>query len=80
MRTYEDRSGASGQPFNRHFCGDCGSHLYSNGAAYGELAFIKAGTLDDSSWLMPDLHIWCAEKLPWTQIPEGATQAAANPE
>ena len=79
LRTYEDHSGASGQPFNRHFCGECGSHLYSNGAAYGELAFIKAGTLDDASWMNPDMHIWCAEKLPWTSIPEGATQAPANP-
>ena len=43
------------------------------------IAFIKAGTLDDPSWLAPNLHIWCAEKLPWVGIPEGATQAPANP-
>ena len=45
----------------------------------GAIAFIKAGTLDDPSWLAPNLHIWCAEKLPWVGIPEGATQAPANP-
>jgi hypothetical protein len=53
-RRYEDRSGASGKTFYRFFCVDCGSHLYSNGAAYGAIAFIKAGTLDDPSWLAPN--------------------------
>ena len=46
-RRYEDHSGASGKAFYRFFCGDCGSHVYSHGAAYGAIAFIKAGTLDD---------------------------------
>ena len=79
LTTYVDRSGASGEAFNRNFCGICGSHLYSSGPAYGELGFIKAGTLDDASWVSPDLHIWCAEKLPWTDIPADATQADGNP-
>lgn len=76
---YMDHSGASGQPFNRHYCASCGSHLYSHGAAYGALAFIKAGTLDDATWLAPSVHIWCAEKLPWVSIPEGANQYPGNP-
>jgi hypothetical protein len=79
LKTYVDGSGASGKPFNRHFCSECGSHLYSDGEAYGPLAFIKAGTLDDAGWLDPPLHIWCAEKLPFVAIPEHATQAPGNP-
>ena len=79
LKSYEDRSGASGQPFKRNFCSSCGSPLFSHGPAYGPLAFIKAGTLDDSSWLAPELHIWCAEKLPWTTIGEGATEVPGNP-
>jgi len=79
LRTYEDHAGASGQPFYRKFCGNCGSHVYSHGPAYGPIAFIKAGTLDDPSWVSPTTHIWCAEKLPWSEIPEGATQAPGNP-
>jgi hypothetical protein len=78
-RRYEDHSGASGKAFYRFFCGDCGSHIYSHGPAYGAIAFIKAGTLDDPSWVAPNLHIWCTEKLPWVDIPEGVTQAPANP-
>jgi len=79
LTTYVDHAGASGQPFKRHFCSKCGSHLFSQGPAYGPLAFIKAGTLDDPDWIAPDLHIWCAEKLAWTEIPEGASQAPGNP-
>jgi hypothetical protein len=79
LRGYIDHSGTSGQPFHRHFCGGCGSHVYSHGSAYGAIAFIKAGTLDDATWLAPSVHIWCAEKLPWVSIPEGATQYQGNP-
>lgn len=77
--TYEDRSGASGHVFYRKFCSKCGSHVFSHGAAYGTVAFIKAGTLDDPSWVGPSLHIWCSEKMPFIQIPEDATQAPGNP-
>ena len=79
LRCYDDRSGASGQAFHRHYCGTCGSHVYSHGAAYGSLAFIKAGTLALATWLAPSLHIWCAEKLPWVTIPQDATQFPGNP-
>jgi hypothetical protein len=79
LRDYEDRSGASGEAFHRHYCSICGSHLYSHGAAYGSLSFIKAGTLNDGTWLSPSVHIWCAEKLPWVSIPEGDTQYPGNP-
>ena len=79
LRSYIDHSGASGQPFQRHYCGICGSHVYSHGAAYGAVAFIKAGTLDDATWLAPSTHIWVAEKLPWVSIPEGTTQYPGNP-
>src|SRR4028119_982908 len=48
-RSYIDHSGTSGQPFHRHYCGSCGSHVYSHGAAYGAIAFIKAGTPADAT-------------------------------
>ena len=79
LRTYEDHSGASRQAFLRKFCDRCGSHVFSHGPAYGALAFIKAGTLDDPSWVAPELHIWCSEKLPWTVIPAGSTEVPGNP-
>ena len=80
LRSYEDRSGASGQPFHRHYCGDCGSHVYSQGPAYGAVAFIKAGTLDEATWVAPSVHIWTEEKLPWVAVLEGVDQFARGPE
>lgn len=80
LRTYVDHSGASGQPFMRNYCGNCGSHVYSHGAAYGPIAFVKVGTLDDASWVAPSTHIWVAEKLPWVSIPVNAQQYPGNPE
>ena len=76
---YEDRSGASGQPFLRHFCSRCGSHFLSGGPAYEGLAFIKAGTLDDPDWAVPRMHIWTAEKLSWIDLPEDEQQFPGNP-
>ena len=79
LQVFEDRSGASGQVFERHFCGVCGSHVVSGGPAYGDVEFIKAGTLDDGEWAEPVLHIWMDEKLGWVHVPEGAQTAPKNP-
>lgn len=79
LMTYEDRSGASGKPFYRSFCGRCGSPLSGKGDAYDGLLFLKAGTLDDPSWVRPTAHIWCAEKQPWVTIDGDVAQAPGNP-
>ena len=77
--TYEDRAGASGKPFYRSFCSRCGSPISGKGDAYAGLIFIKAGTLDDPSWVKPNAHIWCSEKQPWVKIEEGVAKAPGNP-
>ncbi len=79
VATYVDGSGASGKPFNRHFCSKCGSHFLSGGPAYEGMEFIKAGTLDDPNWAVPAVHIWCEQKLDWMTLPEGSTQLPRNP-
>ena len=66
--TYEDNSGSSGDTFYRSFCSDCGSPLVGYGGAYPGLIFIKAGTLDDASWVKSGTHIWCSSKQPWVSI------------
>ena len=63
----------------RGFCGRCGSPIFGRGDAYAGLTFIKAGTLDDPSWVQPALHIWCAEKQPWVVIEEDVQQVPGNP-
>ncbi len=79
LSTYEDHSGASGKAFYRKFCSNCGSHVFSHGPAYGAVSFIKAGTLDDPSWVEPSTHIWCDEKMTCVEIPSDAAQVPGNP-
>ena len=33
---------------------------------------IKAGTLDDASWLKPQVHLWTKSRQPWVIIPDDA--------
>lgn len=56
--TYEDR-GESGGKVLRRFCGKCGSSLLSEVDATPTLDWLKAGTLDDTSWVQPQASIWC---------------------
>jgi hypothetical protein len=50
---------------HRQFCSACGSPIASLPDLTPDLAFIKAGTLDDTSWLEPEMEIWCRSAHPW---------------
>ena len=68
VKTYRD-TGDSGQAVLRNFCGECGSPITTDATVMPELTFIKAGTLDDTSWLEPKVHIYCDSAQEWTSIP-----------
>jgi hypothetical protein len=68
-----DDVGDSGLPVRRYFCGRCGASIMSESDAIPDVRFIKAGTLEDPSWLNPTLEIWCETAQPWTRI-EAARQ------
>ena len=55
----------SGRAKTCAFCPDCGVRIYN---ATPALMAIKAGTLDDTSWLKPDAHYWTKRKQPWTPL------------
>lgn len=74
------RPGGSGKPKTMYFCGDCSTILYHESTLAPGMAFIRAGTLDDYSWVKPNLHIWTEEKQPWVTIPEGVPQFPRNRE
>ena len=48
------------------FCPRCGVRIYNGTRA---LFSIKAGTLDDTSQLIPDAHYWTRSKQSWTTLP-----------
>jgi hypothetical protein len=78
LATFVDR-GESGKPVNRRFCKKCGSPIVSIVEMMPDLIFIKAGTLDDKSWLRPTMHVWCESAQPWVQIPAEMTRFPKNP-
>ncbi|MQQ08345.1 hypothetical protein GFB49_07775 [Epibacterium sp. SM1979] len=71
--------GASGEDVTRNFCGNCGSPLTTELPAFNDLAAVKAGTMVDSSWVKPDIQIWCDNTKPWSKIDEDIKSAGANP-
>jgi hypothetical protein len=44
-----------------------------------QLDWLKAGTLDDTSWVKPGVNIWCSSAQAWVVYPEGAAQFAESP-
>jgi hypothetical protein len=65
----------SGRTVTRWVCPDCGCWIASSpqpGEAAGEMIRrVRAGTLDDTSWLRPTAHFWTRSKQPWIVLPEG---------
>lgn len=47
------------------FCGDCGGRLYGERSGRAESLNLRAGTLDDTSWLMPVAQIFRRSAHPW---------------
>ena len=66
-KRFEDKPD-SGLPMARVFCPNCGSPILSDAAAMPDAAIIKAGTLDDTSWLKPAMEIYCDSKQPWVEL------------
>jgi hypothetical protein len=43
------------------------------------MAFIKAGTLDDASWLAPAVEVWSRSAQPWVPQIEHSTRLERGP-
>jgi hypothetical protein len=71
--------GDSGGTVTRHFCPECGSPLYSEISANPDVVALKAGALDDSSWVRPVVEVWTDSSQPWGRIPEGIPSFPKNP-
>jgi len=58
---------ASGREKTCGFCPNCGVRIYNETKI---IMAIKAGTLDDTSWLKPDAHYWTKRKQSWVPLPD----------
>jgi hypothetical protein len=53
----------------RFVCPECACWVYS--LPRGGVIRVRAGTLDDTTWLRPTRHIWTRSKQPWVTFGDG---------
>jgi hypothetical protein len=51
----------------------------SSAAPPGTFVAVRAGMLDDTSWLRPRVHFWTRSAQPWIALPEGDTRFETQP-
>jgi len=74
-----DDTADSGNIVHRHFCKTCGSPVYSTLDAAPGLVLIKAGTLDNTEAVSPQMHVWCDSAQPWVDISADLPRFETNP-
>ena len=63
-------TGDSGKKVKRFFCGTCGSPLWGEPEVMPDVAIIKVGSMDDSSWIQPGASIYVESKAAWAVVPQ----------
>ena len=74
----------SGRIKRRLICPNCGIWIGSMPSAGtwvpDTVRVIRAGTLDDTSWLRPTIHFWTRSRQPWVVLPAGDQRHETQPE
>lgn len=63
--------GDSGKNNVSKFCPNCGSILLSEPELMPGVSILRAGTLDDTSWIKPTMEIYCDSAQPWVELGGG---------
>jgi hypothetical protein len=74
-RTWDRTTTESGIPQTAYECPTCGVRVYSKTPRTPGRCTLRAGTLDDTSWLWPKAAIWMDSAQPWIRLPEGMLTA-----
>ena len=77
--TLQVLKGPDGRGRPGRMCPQCGARLWSEPEKRPTLAVLRAGTLDDTSWLRPVAHIWTRSAQPWFEFPAGVAAYATQP-
>ncbi len=75
--------GTDGATVNRGFCENCGSPVMSAVVGlegYEGIKLIKAGSLDDSSWVTVNANIWKSSARHWDTVREELPTFEHNPQ
>lgn len=77
--TYFSVKGTDGSSVSRGFCQACGSPLISSVEGYNGTKFIKAGSLDDSSWVEINSSFWSDSVVSWAPLDTEKDSFKQNP-
>jgi hypothetical protein len=55
----------SGVPSTSWFCGNCSGRIYGSRESRPERVNVRAGTLDDTTWVWPVAHLYMRSAQPW---------------
>lgn len=72
-------TGTDGSHVTRGFCPNCGSGIISFLEEMPDIRFIKAGTLEDSSWVTIDSSFWGSSAEPWSPVDSSCPVFDKNP-
>ena len=78
LKTFTSKSDA-GRAKLGAFCTECGTRIYHKPEWRRGMVSVKPGTLDDTRWLKPEMHLWTCRKQPWVIIPEGVKAYEVQP-
>ena len=59
---------ASGNMRGKAFCGDCGTPVYVWNEARPGVYGVRIGTIDDASFVKPQMHLWVSRALASTNL------------
>jgi hypothetical protein len=78
LKSFE-RSSDSGRNVDSFFCPECGTRIYTKPTFVPGIINVKPGTLDDTSWLRPELHVWTSSRQQWFELPADTAQHEGQP-
>lgn len=74
----------SGRTATRLVCPECGTWICGEPRPGTwqprDVRAVRAGSLDDTSWLRPTIHFWTRSAQPWVVLPDGAEVFATQPD
>ena len=79
LKTYTV-TGTDGSHVTRGFCPECGSQLISWVEEVAGIRFVKAGSLNDSSWVTVDSSFWNVSAEPWSPVDDSLPSFPGNPQ
>lgn len=71
-------TGESGGEITRHFCGTCGSPVFTSSSGNDEVIYVKAGSFDDPDVVRSGYQIWTVSRVPWSELSPAIPSSCKN--